>query len=137
MRKYAHWAAAAILTLLYVSSATMYITEADKVRGMLAALGYPAHLMPILIAAKFLAIAAILSRASVALSDLACAGILYHLLLALNAHWQAGEFAQSVGAVAGLFALVIFFVTQNHARARPSPYAPVPQVAPSVGNPAS
>jgi hypothetical protein len=70
-----------------------------------------------------LAVAAILSRVSVALSDLAYAGMFYHLLLAFSAHVNAGDggFAPALIAVC---LLIVSFFTQNAARAKLSPYAP-------------
>jgi hypothetical protein len=55
-------------------------------------LGYPAYLVSLLIVVKPLRVLAILSRFNIALSNLAYAGSLYHLLLALSAHLNAGEF---------------------------------------------
>lgn len=124
-RKYAYWISTALLCLLYLASATMYVFNGEFVHQALGALGYPAYLREALIVAKILGVAAILSRVSVALSDLAYAGMLYHLLLALSAHLNAGDGA-FLPAVAGLVALVISFFTQNYARATKSPYSPAP-----------
>jgi hypothetical protein len=120
-RKYVYWISTALLCLLYLASATMYVMKGDAVRQALAALGYPAYLVPVLITVKVLGVAAILSRASVALSDLAYAGMFYHLLLALSAHVHAGDGGFGPAAV-GLGVLIASFSTQNAARARKSPY---------------
>jgi hypothetical protein len=85
-------------------------------------LGYPAYLVPVLIVVKLLGVAAILSRFRVALSDLAYAGMFFHLLLAFSAHLNAIDFGGAVPSVAGLLAVVVSFLTQNAARATPSPY---------------
>lgn len=122
-RKYAYWISTTLLCLLYLASATMYLAMAEKVRQSFAALGYPPYLREVLIAAKILGAAAILSRRSVALSDLAYAGMFFHLLLALSAHIHAGDGA-FLPAVVGLTALIVSFSTQNAARAKPSPYRP-------------
>jgi DoxX-like family len=85
--------------------------------------GFPAYLVPVLIGAKIAAAVAILTRVSVRLSDLAYAGIFYHLLLAFSAHLDAGD----GGCGAALLALALLrasFFTQNAARKRPSPNAP-------------
>jgi hypothetical protein len=121
-RKYAYWISTALLCLLYLASATFYVVKGDMVRQALGGLGYPAYLVPILIAVKLLGVAAILSRISVALSDLAYAGMFYHLLLALSAHLAAGD-GGFPPAVAGLCALIVSFLTQNAGRATKSPYA--------------
>jgi DoxX-like family len=123
-RIYAYWISTILLCLLYVASATMYVMKGEMVRQSLGALGYRAYLVPILITVKVLGVAAILSRVSVALSDLAYAGMFYHLLLALSAHIHAGD-GGFPPAVIGFVALLVSFFTQNAARATTSPYAPV------------
>jgi len=122
-RKYAYWISTALISLLYLASATIYLTQGDMVRQALGGLGYPAYLMPVLIVVKILGVAAILSRVSVALSDLAYAGMFYHLLLAFSAHLNAGD-GGFAPALIGLGLLLASFFTQNAARATPSPYAP-------------
>ena len=125
IRKYAYWISTALVCLLYVASATMYLTMADQVRQSLAGLGYPAYLREILITVKILGVVAILSRVSVRLSDLAYAGMFYHLLFAFSAHINAHD-GGFFPAVAGFLALVVSFLTQNAARAKKSPYPPLP-----------
>ena len=44
IRKYAYWISTALLCLLYIASATMYLTMGDQVRQSLVGLGYPAYL---------------------------------------------------------------------------------------------
>jgi hypothetical protein len=88
-------------------------------------LNYPApYLLPFMIVVKILGPAAILSRLSVALSDLAYAGIFYHLLLSGMAHLGACKPKGAIPAAVGLVLLAASFATQNAARAIPSPYAP-------------
>jgi hypothetical protein len=125
IKKYAYWISTALLCLLYLASATMYLTTADQVRQALAALGYPPYLREILVAVKILSVLAILSRVSVRLCDLAYAGMFYHLLLAFSAHINAGD-GSFVPAVLGFIALAVSFLTQNAARTKKSPYAPLP-----------
>jgi hypothetical protein len=125
-RKYAYWISTALICLLYLVSATVYVAQGAYVREALGTLGDPAYLLPILIAIKVLAVAAILSRVSVALSDLAYAGMFYHLLLAFSAHVNAGD-GGFAGALIGLCLLIVSFFTQNAARAKLSPYAAVPK----------
>jgi len=123
-RKYAYWISTALLSALYLMSATFYITQGDTVRQLLGQLGFPGYLVPLLIVVKLLGVATILSRVRVALSDLAYSGMFFHLLLALSAHLNASDSAGSVPALVGLVLLIVSFLTQNAARAKPSPYAP-------------
>lgn len=57
-----------------------------------------------------------------ALSDLAYAGIFYHLLLSGLAHLGVRKPRGALPAVVGLALLAASFVTQNAAREVPSPY---------------
>lgn len=119
---WAYWISTAVLCLLYLASTAMYLTTGEKVRQALVSLGYPAYLREVLIVVKVLGVSAILSRRSVALSDLAYAGMFFHLLLALLAHVSAGD-GGFAPAVVGLLALLVSFFTQNAARTKKSPHA--------------
>ncbi|WP_375598819.1 DoxX family protein [Devosia sp. Naph2] len=123
MRKIAYWASTALLSLIYAGGAFAYLTQRDMVEEGFIHFGFPAYLITVLIVAKIAAPIAILTRASVLLSDLAYAGMFFHLLLAVSAHLNAadGGFAP---ALVGLVLLVISFLTQNAARKRPSPNVP-------------
>ncbi|QSL94671.1 DoxX family protein [Ectopseudomonas toyotomiensis] len=125
IESYAYWISTALLSLLYLASATLYIVKRAWVRQALTDLGYPAYLVPFLIAVKLLAVAAILSRVNVVLSDLAYAGAFYHLLLSALAHIGVHKPKDAVPAVIGLVLLGASFLTQNAARDEPSPDAPV------------
>ncbi|MBR0784117.1 DoxX family protein [Bradyrhizobium iriomotense] len=120
---YTYWISTALLCLLYLTSAYMYLTRGDWVRQALAELGYPAYLVPVMIVVKVLGPAVILLRVSVALSDLAYAGIFFHLLLAALAYLGVRKPGGAVPALVGLVLLAASFVTQNAAREIPSPYA--------------
>ncbi len=101
----------------------MYLTKRDFVRNAQVDLGYSAaHLVPFMIVVKILGPLAILSRVNVPLSDLAYAGIFYHLLLSGMAHLGARKPAGAIPAVIGLVLLFASFLTQNAARAVPSAY---------------
>lgn len=121
---YLYWTSTALLCLLYLASATLYIARRGWVRQALADLGYPGYLVPFLTAAKLLAVAAVALRFSVAVSDLAYAGVLYHLLLSAFAHLGVRKPGGAVPAAAGLVLAIASFATQNAARDVPSPYAP-------------
>ena len=118
----AYWISSALLSLLYLTSATLYLVKTDWVRKQLAELGYPGYLVPLLIAVKVLAVTAVLWRVSVPLSDLAYAGMFFHLLLSGLAHIEVHKSKAALPAAIGLVLLVISFTTQNAARETPSPY---------------
>ncbi|MGJ7609110.1 DoxX family protein [Variovorax sp. LT1R20] len=122
---YTYWISTALLSLLYFASASMYIAKGDFVRKAQADLGYSAsYLVPFMILIKVLGPLAILWRFNVALSDLAYAGIFYHLILAGLAHLGVRKSKAAIPAAVGLVLLVASFATQNAARELPSPYAP-------------
>ncbi|SFJ71131.1 DoxX-like family protein [Bosea sp. OK403] len=123
--QYIYWASTALLLLLYASSAFLYLTKGAWVREALAGLGYPAYLVQLMIVVKILGPIAILWRLSPFLSDLAYAGMLYHLLLSGLAHLGVRKPLAAVPAVVGLMLLAASFYTQNAARETPSPYAPM------------
>ncbi|TAL98644.1 MAG: DoxX family protein [Paraburkholderia sp.] len=121
---YTYWISTTLLSVLYLTSASLYLTKGEWVRKALADLGYPVYLVPVMITVKVLGSIAILMRFSVALSDLAYAGIFYHLLLSGLAHLGVRKARGAVPAVVGLVLLVASFLTQNVAREVPSPYIP-------------
>jgi hypothetical protein len=121
---YIYWISTALLSALYLSSGVLYLTKKDFVRKAQGDLGYhAAHLVPLMIVVKILGPAAVLTRVSVPLSDLAYAGIFYHLLLSGLAHIGVRKPAGALPAVIGLVLLIVSFMTQNAAREIPSPYA--------------
>jgi hypothetical protein len=129
---HAYWISTTLLSLLYLSSALIYIVKRDWVRQTLAEFGYPAYLVPLLTAVKILAVLAIIARFSVPLSDLAYAGMLFHLLLSGLAHIGIRKPSGALPAAVGLVLLIASFTTQNAARDIPSPYgvvAAAPQAA--------
>ncbi|KVK53967.1 hypothetical protein BCY90_18825 [Agrobacterium deltaense] len=118
---YIYWISTALLSLLYFSSAIMYLIKRDFVRQAQAELGYTApHLIPFMIAVKALGPLAILARVSVSLSDLAYAGIFYHLLLSGMAHLGVRKPGGAIPAGVGLVLVIASFLTQNAARGTPS-----------------
>jgi hypothetical protein len=120
--KYVYWIATGLLCLLYLAGAGLYTFNHAMVAEMFPKLGYPVYLTYLLPIAKVLGPVAILTRVSVALSDLAYAGMFYHLLLALSAHLTSGVPGWQPSVVMFVLVLVSFF-TQNAARKQQSPYA--------------
>ncbi|MCO7261935.1 DoxX family protein [Dickeya zeae] len=123
---YAYWISTALLALLYLSSATLYVVKKDWVHQTLTELNYPApYLVPFMVVVKVLGPLAILSRFSVPLSDLAYAGIFFHLLLSGSAHLGVRKPKGALPAFISLVLLVVSLTTQNAARDIPSPYGAV------------
>ncbi len=120
---YGYWISTALLSVLYFASAYMYATKKQWVREALTELGYSANnLVPFMVIVKVLGPLAILSRLSVPLSDLAYAGIFFHLLLSGLAHIGVRKPVGALPAAIGLALLIASFITQNDVRDVPSPY---------------
>ena len=102
----------------------MYLAQRPMVEEGFAFFGFPSYLITLLIVVKIAAPLAIVSRVSVPLSDLAYAGMLFHLLLALSAHLNAGD-GGFVPAIVGLMLLAVSFLSQNVGRKVASPNVPV------------
>jgi DoxX-like family len=121
--KIVYWVSTALLCFFYLAGAAMYLTQRPMVEDGFRHFGYPTYLITVLMIAKIAAPLAILSRVSVQLSDLAYAGIFYHLLLALSAHLNVGD-GGFVPALIGLALLAVSFLSQNTGRKVASPNVP-------------
>lgn len=117
-----YWITTFLLSLLYLVSAVTYIVKNDWVKKTIISFGYPAYLVPLLTLVKILAVIAIISRVSVMLSDLAYAGMLFHLILSGLAHIGVRKPRGAIPAVIGVILLVTSFSLQNTARSPASPY---------------
>lgn len=118
---YTYWISTILLSLLYLTSATMYLLKTDWVKHQFTAFGYPGYLVVPLIFCKAFAVCLILSRFNVVLSDFAYVGMFLHLLLATAAHVGIKKSGEALPAIIGLLLIVLSFTTQNTARSIPSP----------------
>lgn len=121
--KIVYWISTVLVVALYASSATVYATQMEMAQGLIVEFGYPAYLVPLLIVVKLAAILALLVRRPVWLTQLAYAGIFYHLILAFIAHVGAGDM-NFAPAIVGLLAAIISWATQNIARSPDAAYVP-------------
>lgn len=121
--KFLYWASTAPLCLIYAAGSAMYLTQRPMVEEGFDFLGYPSYLITVLIIAEIAAPLAILTRLSVWLSDLAYAGMFFHLLLAISAHLNAGD-AGFVPALLALALMITSFLSQNAGSKAASPNAP-------------
>jgi hypothetical protein len=121
--KIVYWVSTGLLCLLYGAAAVAYIVQRPMVEEGFRYFGYPAYLVTVLIVAKIAAPLAILTRVSVQLSDLAYAGMFFHLLLAISAHLNAGDGAFFPPLVT-LVLVIVSFLSQNAGRKVASPNVP-------------
>tara|TARA_R110000787_G_scaffold117209_4_gene227889 strand:- start:2863 stop:3270 length:408 start_codon:yes stop_codon:yes gene_type:complete len=117
-----YWISTGLISLGYLGGAAYYVFNHDAAAEGMIQLGYPPYLSYLLPVVKVLGPLAILSRMSVALSDLAYAGMFYHLILAFLAHVSSGVPGRE-GAVAFFALMLVSFFTQNAARKPQTPYA--------------
>ena len=122
-----YWISTGLICALYLFSTVTYLMDLPAAQAQYMSLEYPGYLALVMAVAKLAAEVAILTRVSAALSDLAYAGTLFHLMLAASAHLNVGD-GQWPPAVAAIVLLMISFVTQNGARRKASPYGSVPRL---------
>jgi hypothetical protein len=100
-RKLFFWLSTLLFSVMIIAGAIFYFVQNDMVKEVYLTLGYPTYLVYPVAIAKFLGIAAILSRKSYFLKELAYAGFFYLLILGVMAHVQAsdGGFAPALAAL--------------------------------------
>lgn len=123
---YIYWLSTILLAILYLASALIYIIKKEWVTKTILEFGYPSYLVPLLTILKVLAVVTILSRINIPLSDLAYAGMLFHLMFSALAHIGIRKSKGAIPALLGLILLILSFSTQNIARDFPSPYGFIP-----------
>ena len=89
--KIIYWISTAIMCLIFLYSASMYLTKYEMVTGFFQALQFPTWLVYPLAITKILGVVAILTKQSKFLKELAYAGFFYDALLALTAHMMNGD----------------------------------------------
>ncbi len=95
-----------LLCLFFIAGAMMYIFNYPQVEGSFINLGFPTWVIYPLAAAKVLGVVAIVTRASTFLKELAYAGFLFDVLLALAAHLMVSD-GEQVPAVIALVLIVV------------------------------
>lgn len=118
-----YWASTVLFLAFYAFSVFNYITMPAESAAGYAAVGYPGHLVSIMIYVKIAGILAVLVRRPVWLAQLAYAGFFYHLLLAISAHISSGVPGFEIGAIL-LVLMLLSWATQNAARTPDAAYVP-------------
>jgi DoxX-like family len=106
--KIIYWIATAVLCLLMLGSAGMYVFNHQAVSEIFKTLGFPAYLVYPLAVAKISGVIAILSKQSKTLKEWAYAGFFFNFLLAISAHLNAGD-GEFLPAVAALILLSVSY----------------------------
>jgi hypothetical protein len=101
-----YWTATAIMSLVYLFSASMYVFNHDWVVDNYMALGFPTWLIYPSATYKTLGVLAILSRRSPLLTEWAYAGFFFNGALAVTAHVMVGDGEWPMSLIALTSALV-------------------------------
>jgi hypothetical protein len=102
----------ALLSLMMIAASIMYLVNYEETAKIFSRLGYPAYLIYPLAIAKILGVAAIVTKKSKTLKEMAYAGFFYDFLLALAAHIYAGESFFFV-PLAALLLLIVSYLTDR------------------------
>ena len=102
-------ASTALLTLMMIGSAGMYIFNYEMVSEVFAKLGFPSYIIYPLAIAKILGLIAIWTKKSEMLKEWAYAGFFFDFILATFAHIMIndGEYAAALAAL--ILLLVSYF----------------------------
>jgi hypothetical protein len=103
-KTYTYWGITGLFAALMLLSASMYLSGAAQIRGVLAHLGYPAYLLTILGTAKLLGTLALLQNRVPTLREWAYAGFTIDLIGATASHLFAGD-PVSVAMLPAMFLL--------------------------------
>lgn len=103
-----YWIFTALLCLMMLGSAGMYIFNHAMVTDMFKQLGYPAYIVYPLAIAKILGVSAILTKKSRILKEWAYAGFFFDFLLAASAHYVSGVPSPLLAIIALILLLVSY-----------------------------
>jgi pheromone shutdown protein TraB len=99
--KIIYWIATGLMSIVFLFSAGMYLSNYEMVTGFFKNLGFPTWLVYPMAILKILGVVAVISKKSNFLKDLAYSGFLYNGILALASHVIAkdGGYMMSLVAV--------------------------------------
>lgn len=111
------WISTALLSLMILAGAGMYVFTHDVAVANFNKLGFPLFLIYPMAAAKVLGIVAILTRKSPVLKEWAYAGLFINLSLAVMAHVNIGD-GEAGGAAVALVLMLVSRLTESTAFAK-------------------
>jgi small basic protein len=99
--KIIYWIGTALMSIVFLFSAGMYLSNYEMVTGFFKNLGFPTWLVYPLAILKILGVIAVILKKSTFLKDLAYSGFLFNGILALASHMIAkdGGYMMSLTAV--------------------------------------
>ncbi|BDD05560.1 DoxX family protein [Aureibacter tunicatorum] len=108
----------ALLTMLMLLSAGMYLFNYEMVSETYINIGFPTFIIYPLAIAKILGLVAIWTNKSKTLKEWAYAGFAYDLILAVGAHVNVND-GEYFGAVIGLLILAVSYYADKKVNAEP------------------
>ncbi len=108
--KIAYWIVTALLCLMMLGSAGMYLVNHAEVIKIFEQLHYPSYIVYPLAIAKILGVIAILTRKSPTLTEWAYAGFFFDLLLAASAHYFANVPSPLLASIGLVLLLASYFL---------------------------
>lgn len=108
-QKIIYWIATALLCLLMLYSAGMYLFDTEAMQDIYEQMGYPSYLVVPMAIAKLLAILMILWRKSAWLTEWAYAGLFFDMVLAFFAHYAIDDGGTLFPLLGLLFLVVSYF----------------------------
>ena len=98
------YAATALLSLMMLGSAGMYVFNHEEIKELFVSFGYPTYIIYPLAVAKILGVIALWIPGYKTLKEWAYAGFFFDFILAFFAHYMIGD-GEQIGAVMALVLL--------------------------------
>ena len=108
IQKIIYWIATGFLSVLFLFSASMYLTKYAMVKGFFISFGYPTYIIYPLAIAKILGVIGLLTLKTQRLKEWIYAGFFFDLVLAFFAHVMINDGSQGASVV-GLLLLIISY----------------------------
>jgi len=110
--KLIYYISTALLSLLMMFSAGMYIFNNEAVSGMFQNFGYPTYIIYPLAAAKLLGVAILWVSKWKTLQEWAYSAFFFEFILAFFAHYMIGD-GEQMGAVMALVLLMVSYFSRR------------------------
>ena len=109
-QKILYWVATALVSLMFLGSATMYFVQNAEVTSVFESLGFPTWIIYPLAFCKIGAVAVILSNKGGVLKQWAYAGLFFNTTLAFFAHVMVSDGEQIGALIAMVLVLSSYFL---------------------------
>ena len=111
-RAAAYWVSTALISLMMLGTAYMYLTHAPAMMTAFGRLGYPAYFPNLLGVAKLLGVCALLAPGMPLVKEWAYAGFTITFVSAIVSHIASGDAKDAPGAAIALLLLTASYATR-------------------------